>query len=246
MVKRKTALNIRKAHRYLGIFIGIQFIMWTVSGLYFSWTDLDEIHGDHFKKEEPVHSSFANLKSPTELHPEMEVASVKLQEISGQPFYYVNENVLMDARNGEIIEEINSKQALDIASRYMKEDLKVSGIERITETGKHHEYRERLLPAWVISYDSDENLKAYVGALTGNFNTVRHRDWRWFDFLWMTHTMDYEGRDDFNNLLLRSFSLLGLITVLSGFLLWYVSSPTVRKILKPVKKKKKNPVIRNN
>lgn len=28
--------------------------------------------------------------------------------------------------------------------------------------------------------------------------------------------MDYEGRDDFNNIVLRAFSLLGLITVLSG------------------------------
>ena len=239
LVKRKTALNIRKAHRYLGIFIGIQFIMWTVSGLYFSWTDLDEIHGDHFKKEEPVHSAFTDLKSPTVLDPGLEVASVKLQEISGQPFYYINNEILMDARSGEKINEITEKQALDIASRYMKADLEVSGIERITETGKHHEYRERLLPAYVVSYKGDENLKAYVGALTGNFNTVRHRDWRWFDFLWMTHTMDYEGRDDFNNLLLRAFSLMGLITVLSGFLLWYVSSPTVRKLVKPSKKSKK-------
>ena len=238
MVKRKTALNIRKAHRYLGIFIGIQFIMWTVSGLYFSWTDLDEIHGDHFKKEKPIHSAFSELRSPTNLDPDLKVTSVKLQEISGEPYYYINDEILMDARSGEKIKEINKKQALDIASRYMKNDLEVSGIKRITETGKHHEYRERLLPAYVISYKTDENLKAYVGALTGNFNTVRHRDWRWFDFLWMTHTMDYEGRDDFNNLLLRAFSLLGLITVLSGFLLWYVSSPTVRKILKPVKKKK--------
>ncbi|MUP43004.1 PepSY domain-containing protein [Christiangramia aestuarii] len=247
MVKRKTAMNIRKAHRYLGIFIGIQFIMWTVSGLYFSWTDIDEIHGDHFKKEEPEHSAFSNLKSPTELDPSLEIVTVELQEISGSPYYYVNKEILMDARSGERISEITEQQALDVASRYMKDDLKVSGIERITETGKHHEYRERLLPAWVISYDTDEHLKAYVGALTGNFNTVRHRDWRWFDFLWMTHTMDYEGRDDFNNMLLRAFSLLGLITVLSGFLLWYISSPTVRKVVQPKKKKKrKNPVIRNN
>lgn len=35
MVKRKTALKIRKAHRYLGIFLGIQFLMWTASGMYF-------------------------------------------------------------------------------------------------------------------------------------------------------------------------------------------------------------------
>ena len=239
MVKRKTAMNIRKAHRYLGIFIGIQFIMWTVSGLYFSWTDLDEIHGDQFKKESPTQATFENLKSPTELDPEIQVASISLQEISGEPYYFINRKVLMDARTGTKIDEISEKQARDIADRFMKPELEVSGIQRITETGKHHEYRENLLPAYVISYKTDENLKAYIGATNGSFRSVRHRDWRWFDFLWMTHTMDYEGRDDFNNIVLRSFSLLGLITVLSGFLLWYISSPTVRKIVQPNKKKKK-------
>ncbi|MGB2404568.1 MAG: hypothetical protein ACPIA1_04445, partial [Flavobacteriaceae bacterium] len=56
------------------------------------------------------------------------------------------------------------------------------------------------------------------------FQRVRHTQWRWFDFLWMTHTMDYQGRDNFNTLLLRAFSLLGLITVLSGFTLAFVTS----------------------
>lgn len=245
MVKRKTALNIRKAHRYLGIFIGIQFIMWTVSGLYFSWTDLDEIHGDHFKKDSPQHSSFSSLASPAELAPDIEISSINLQEISGEPYYFLNHKLLVNAKTGEKLTEISEKDALSIAERYMKKELEVSGIEKITETGKHHEYRGNLLPAYVISYKGDENLKAYVGAGDGSFKSVRHRDWRWFDFLWMTHTMDYEGRDDFNNLLLRSFSLMGLITVLSGFLLWYVSSPTIRKIVQPKKKKKKKKKIKN-
>ena len=43
--------RFRKVHRFLGIFIGIQFLFWTVSGLYFSWTNIDEIHGDHYQKE---------------------------------------------------------------------------------------------------------------------------------------------------------------------------------------------------
>ncbi len=47
----KTQIKIRKIHRYLGLAIGIQFIMWTLSGLYFSWTDLDEIHGDPYLNE---------------------------------------------------------------------------------------------------------------------------------------------------------------------------------------------------
>jgi hypothetical protein len=239
LVKRKTAMNIRKAHRYLGIFIGIQFIMWTVSGLYFSWTDLDDIHGDQFKKEVVEKSSFADLKSPTQLDPALEVKAISLEEISGDPYYFINNEFLMHSRTGEKIKEINEQQARDIAGRYMLSDLEISSVERITKTGDHHEYRENLLPAYVISYETDENLKAYIGAVNGEFRTVRHRDWRWFDFLWMTHTMDYEGRDNFNNLLLRSFSVLGLITVLSGFLLFYISSPTIRKIIQPKKKKKK-------
>lgn len=75
-----------------------------------------------------------------------------------------------------------------------------------------------------------DHIKAYVSAADGTFQKVRFRAWRWFDFLWMTHTMDYEGRDDFNNIVLRAFSLLGLITVLSGFVLWFVSSATVRRL----------------
>lgn len=232
-------MNIRKVHRYLGIFIGVQFIMWTVSGLYFSWTELDEIHGDHFKKESPVHSSFSNLESPAKLAPDLEISSINLKEISGEPYYFLNSELLINAKTGERLDEIGEEDALSIAGRYMKDELGVSGIEKITKTGKHHEYRGNLLPAYVISYHGDANLKAYVGAEDGSFRTVRHRDWRWFDFLWMTHTMDYEGRDDFNNMLLRGFSLLGLITVLSGFLLWYISSPTVRKLVQPKKKKRK-------
>jgi hypothetical protein len=44
----------------------------------------------------------------------------------------------------------------------------------------------------------------------------------------MLHTMDYEGRDDINNWLLRAYSVLGLVTISSGFLLFWASSAWVR------------------
>jgi hypothetical protein len=236
MVKRQTALKIRKTHRYLGLFIGIQFIMWTVSGLYFSWTDIDEIHGDDFRKEHVQPVSFANLQSPNSLVPGTDVSSLQLKDIAGNPYYFVNENSLVNARTGEERTGINQEEALLIAKKNMKEGLTVKGIERIEETGKHHEFRGGPFPAYVISYDTPKNLKAYISVKDGSFRSVRFRDWRWFDFLWMTHTMDYEGRDDFNNIILRIFSLMGLITVLSGFVLWYVSSPTIFKFRKRIRK----------
>lgn len=227
MVNRKTSLRIRKTHRYLGIFLGLQFLMWTISGLYFSWTDIDEIHGDHFKKEsEPA--VFEDLNALSNLNEK--VYALELKEIAGEPYYWVNESKLIHARSGAYKPGISEEEALAIAHQHMKDELIVSEVHLIDETDTHHEYRGRDLPAYVISYTSDDKVTAYVSVKDGSFQTVRHRDWRWFDFLWMTHTMDYETRDDFNTTVLRAFSLLGLITVCSGFLLWGVSSPTVRKL----------------
>ncbi|HSM63636.1 MAG TPA: PepSY domain-containing protein [Gillisia sp.] len=242
MVKRQTALKIRKAHRYLGLFLGLQFIMWTVSGLYFSWTDIDEIHGDQFLNQTMTKTSFSNLISPAEIESNKDITSLELLNIADKPYYWVNENELFDARTGDSKNGITKDEALYIAKKNIRDDLKVASIDTLTETGGHHEFRQRKdvgkLPAYVVSYSNDEALKAYISVNNGQFQTVRHRDWRIFDFLWMTHTMDYEGRDDFNNWILRIFSVLGLITVFSGFLLWYTSSPTVRKWTSSKKKKK--------
>ena len=222
MIKGKKAKWIRKSHRYLGIFLGLQFLMWTISGLYFSWTNIDDIHGEQFHKKGIVAESFSGLISPSDLKPSTTIQSIELRDIDKQPFYWVNQKLLYNARTGEVKNGVSN--------------LKVKEIQLITEVGKHHEYRERLLPAYVISYQEPNNLKVYISVNDGKLQTIRHRDWRWFDFLWMTHTMDYEGRDNMNNIVLRVFSLLGLITVLSGFLLWYISSPTIRKIWKKIKK----------
>ncbi|MDT0606772.1 PepSY domain-containing protein [Croceitalea rosinachiae] len=235
MTKRKTVLKIRKAHRYLGLFLGIQFLLWTISGLYFSWTDIDEIHGDHFKKLPPEKASFSNLLGTSDLQVSGEIESLELLEIAGKPFYWINDSKLLNASTGELREKVSPDEALLVAAKYLKSDLKVSAIKQIDSVGPHHEYRGRPLPAYEISYNSPEKIKSFVAVNNGAFQTVRHRNWRWFDFLWMTHTMDYQGRDNFNTILLRAFSLLGLTTVMSGFTLWFVSSPSLRKIFKSKK-----------
>jgi len=232
MVNRHTSLKIRKIHRYLGLFLGIQFLMWTISGLYFSWTNIDEIHGDHLKKTEFKPKEFNNLISSSELNISEGIKTIELRDVNNVPHYWVNKKYLYNGLNGNLKESITKEEALYIANNYMKSDLEVASVEQVNQVGKHHEYRGKLLPAYVITYKADENIKAYVSVNDGKFQTVRHQSWRWFDFLWMTHTMDYEGRDNFNTTVLRVFSLLGLITVLSGFLLWYITSPSIRKLVK--------------
>ena len=231
LIKGKTSQKIRTAHRYLGLFLGIQFLFWTISGLYFSWTELDEIHGDHFKKVK-VKNQFKNLLSPSEFNFSAAINSLELKEIADIPYYWINGNKLINAYDGDVKDSITKQEAIIISNNNILDEYKISDIEIINEVGNHHEYRGRPLPAYVISYEGSDKLKSYISIKDGQFQTVRHRSWRWFDFLWMTHTMDYESRDDFNNKLIRAFSILGLITVMSGFLLWLVTSKTIRKIIK--------------
>ncbi len=226
-----STINIfKKTHRFLGIFIGIQFLFWTISGLYFSWTDIDKIHGDHYKKPVDNATVFLPLIKDTLLQQlPFRLHSIKVKSIGEERFFWVNDSVLVDPNSGVILPEISTDQAIAVVQEHILPTYQPLSAERITAVGPHDEYRGRPLPAFKIPLSGEGSPVAYVDAVSGEFQRIRHNQWRWFDFLWMTHTMDYQGRDNFNTLLLRGFSLLGLITVLSGFALAFVTSPRLRR-----------------
>jgi len=228
-LNRKAKGLIRNSHRYLGVFLGIQFMFWTLSGLYFSWSDIDEIHGDQYKLN-PQPQEFSNLLVSNTAFSEMKIHHISLRDLKGIPHYWINETALYNTSSYEKRDGISKEEALYVASQNIIPELEVVSVEFIETTDAHHEYRGRPLPAYAINYAHPNEITAYVSYADGAFQTVRHRNWRWFDFLWMTHTMDYQSRDNFNTTLLRVFSLLGLITVMSGFLLWAISSPRLRKL----------------
>jgi hypothetical protein len=252
-MRKNTNYLIRKSHRYLGIFIGIQFLLWTVGGLYFSWNNIDEVHGDHLHKKPAFMSSDLNLASPNlaieqlrateNLDSLVEIRVVSILELPAYQITYLSKGdaeekmVLADGRSGLLRSELTKGEARQIAASLFILDNEISSVEYISEVGNHSEYREKPLPAWVVHFKHPDNPAIYIGAKSGSFEAMRHDTWRNFDFLWMLHTMDYEGRDVFGNYVLKSFSILGLITVMSGFLLFYISSPTVRKWKKRIKTK---------
>jgi uncharacterized iron-regulated membrane protein len=239
----------RRVHRYLGLFIGIQFLLWTVGGLYFSWMRLDAVHGDHLLHAPAALGADLALASPaaavTALRGRERVdslAGVELVRILDRPVYRVHyvgwdggvavrRTQLADALTGALRPPVGREEAVAIARQAVTGGAPVRSVEYLTpgSVGGHHEYREQPLPAWAVRFAHPEGATAYVPAEVGRVVRVRNDRWRVFDFLWMLHTMDYEGRDDFNNLVLRGFSLLGLVTVLSGFTLFALTSPTLRR-----------------
>jgi hypothetical protein len=235
--------KLRKLHRYLGILIGIQFLAWTVSGLYFSWTDIDEIHGDPQMRHPPHLPASVDVVSPGVALANLakretfdSVRSVELIDLLGKPVYRANVyrelkvyTFLADAATGEIRQPLSQEEAEMVARWNYAGDADIIKVEPIESTGKHHEYRAGPLPAYAVHFDDSVGTRIYVAADLGAVRAFRNSPWRVFDFLWMLHTMDYEGRDNFNNLLLRAFSLFGLATVCSGFVLFFATSPVFRR-----------------
>lgn len=235
-MRRSRHYFVRKTHRYLGVILGIQFLMWTISGLYFSWTDLDEIHGD-FQRRHPSHlAGNFSLVSPdlvfrnAAVKPDS-IHSIEVVDILSKPYYHLSffsgghsRALLADATTGTPREAVNKDEAVKIAAASFAGEPVLQQVEYLTTTHGHHEYRKKPLPAWAVTFRHPSNTTIYVAAANGRVESFRNNKWRVFDFLWMGHTMDYQSRDDINNWLLRIFSLFGLFTVISGFALYFISS----------------------
>lgn len=136
MKRRNYKFYIRKTHRYLGLFIGVQFLLWTLGGLYFSWTNIKEIRGDHLRKTSQKVNFEQNFISPQAAIDEIkksgnEVISVRLIEISGEPFYEINCETKIFAANaldGKLRAPVSETEAKQIAANALKETAKASSI----------------------------------------------------------------------------------------------------------------------
>jgi hypothetical protein len=237
---KSTTYYLRKSHRWLGVIIGIQFLAWTVSGLYFSWNDIDEIHGDNLRNFPQPDIEIQGVISPSQIallrDTSLTIKKVELIELFDNPYFRIEWSSdaktkisLFDATSGELREPLTQKEAMVMAGRQFRPTADILEANYLTRVPDAHEYRGQPLPAWQVVYNDEAETRVYVSAELGEVIRFRTQRWRWFDWLWMWHIMDYDQRDDFNNALIKSFSILGLVTVLSGFVLFGATSRVRKK-----------------
>jgi len=220
------------------LFIGIQFLMWTLGGLYFTWSDMDDIHGDHLVNENTTFWDTDEVLKGVENQLDS-VFKFQVVEVLDSTYFQIRglkdgkeAVVLMGLDNGEIRKPLNKEEAIRVAENTKTFEAEIKEVKFITETNNHHEYRGKPLPVWAITYGYKGDPTIYVSPELGQFVSIRHNNWRVFDWFWMLHTMDYSTRDEIGNTVLRGFSILGLVMIMSGFTLFLTSSQTVRKLLK--------------
>tara|TARA_Y100000813_G_scaffold195566_1_gene177589 strand:+ start:259 stop:837 length:579 start_codon:yes stop_codon:yes gene_type:complete len=171
----------RKIHKYLSLAISIQLLLWTVSGIYFSFNKIEDVRGNLYLK------------------PEEQVETPKVNKISHE-------------------------RALQIVAD--KTYLKPLSLIEITEDKPGSEYRGRDLPLYKIesSNKNSKNVNIYIDPYSAKIVAIRSNQWRIWDFMWGLHIMDWNERDDIGNVFLKIFSILALLSAISGIYLFFYTN----------------------
>ena len=193
---------IRKIHRYLSIFIAIQLLLWTVSGIYFAFNKIEMVRGEQYRL--PLETEYRIFKRLG-----LEIIETNDNGVKTYASYPQNFPVNI----------LSSEEAMTIAKE--KTSLNPVSVSLIEKVERGVEYRGRRLPIYKVSTDTNDGINIYVDSMTGDIAAIRSDSWRVWDLLWALHIMDYQDRDNINNLLLKMFSVLALISSITGIILFF-------------------------
>ncbi|MEO6280192.1 PepSY domain-containing protein [Roseateles sp.] len=217
---------VRRSHKWIGLVIGVQALLWMLSGLYMTAISLEVIHGDHLAhvSDEPLDRQGDRLDvgQLAQIHPGFE--SFKLKRFLGKEVYELRgggKASLVDARSGDLLSPLPREQVVARAKDIYQGEAEIREITWITQAPQ--EVAKRPVPMWAVRFDDRASTTLYFSPDTGDLLARRHDLWRLFDFLWMLHIMDYDKRTDVNNSLLRVAAGTGLVFALSGAWLVFYS-----------------------
>ncbi len=216
---------VRKLHKWLGLIVGVQVFLWTLSGLIFAWLDHHQVSAEQSVREsEPTQ---INLNAPI-LEPSLWLAGatasiydIRLTTLLDRPVWRVESSqgvALYGLDGASLIMDEHLIRAL-ASRRYVGPGALVSVS---FDAGPTLEARGAGA-VWRAEFDDPARTTLYFAAEDGRLVATRNDTWRWFDWFWMLHTMDYRGRDDFNNPLVITLGTAALWLALSGFLLLFQS-----------------------
>jgi hypothetical protein len=222
-----------KIHLWIGLFVGIQLLLWTASGLFMTSNAIEDVRGTTLRRDmAPIdlRSLGPVLPASAVLPPQAVRGAVidraELTQVLGRPAYRLGaagKNWLVDARTGQDW-VIGRDDALAIARQQV---ILVAPLTAVPVSDPPPLELRRPGGAWMIGDAADTHV--YIGK-AGEVLAVRTNLWRWFDIAWGLHILDPVEREDTHHPFLIFSAALSLISVLSGFVLLWVRFRPRRRV----------------
>ena len=218
----------RSLHRWLGLIVGLQVLIWLGTGLYMVVLDLDFIHGDPLVRnmQQVVTVPNSSRVSMTSLRAQYpDATDIGLRPVMGTGFFTVTTpqaRYLIDVQSAQVVSPLGEEVAREIAQFHFNGEGSISEVTLIT-SDPPREIGSRRLPLWRIDFNDRFSTSFYIDPDTGALVTRRHQYWRIFDFFFMLHIMDYDERSDAHNTLLQIAQFTGLTFAITGLWLLFYS-----------------------
>lgn len=217
----------RKLHKWVGLIIALQFVLWLGSGLVMSLLDHDNVQGHTHR----VHAGETAAPWPTDaLSPSQvlklagrEVQTLATFHLDGRAVYrlvHQDDVWLLDAVSGAPV-KVDAATVLAVARKDYTGEGRPGEPE--LQASADLEAREHPGAIWRVPFSDTDATTLYVSARDGRILERRNDTWRLFDVVWMLHIMDYTGRQNFNNPLVVTAAVGGVWMALSGIWLLFAS-----------------------
>ncbi|MEL7480386.1 MAG: PepSY domain-containing protein [Pseudomonadota bacterium] len=211
-------------HKWVALIIGIQIFLWICGGLVMSAIPIEIVHGEH-KIAAPAPATFS-VDEIVPLETAMSAASfdtvkaASLGEVLGAPVWRLTnargQTVTISAATGEALSPISESFAREIALS----DYSGSGaLARVTLVDEPPSEYGRAGPVWQARFDDRDATTLYIDPTTATVRARRSTTWRFYDFFWKLHVMDYDDGASFNHPLLITAAGAGLVAALAGLIL---------------------------
>lgn len=205
----------RTWHRWLSLIVGIQMVIWAISGAYMVIVKLPFIHGVHLTQnaDQPLQDMAKVSELPQVIARYPEAYDVKLVNrfVQGE-YQYLAQVHEHDRKFLVELEHFTEVRLEDTDIRALAERIYAKGEPNITRVELLRdqaptELNPNHLPIWRVDFDDFGNTSLYLHRETGEMTVRRHDFWRGFDIMWMLHIMDYKDRVDITTWWLRAFIL---------------------------------------
>lgn len=213
-----------RIHKWIALIVGLQIVLWISGGVVMSVIPIEIVRGEHKIAEHNVQSvaigNVLPLADAAKTLGATTITSASLGEMLGEPVWRIEMKdsavAIVDARSGEVLSPVGEERAKKIAERDYNGSGNFNSIALIETPPSEY---NKPGPVWRASFDDRDKTTIYVDPLKGEVTARRSETWRFYDFFWKLHIMDYDDGADFNNPLLITAAGTAIFVALSGFIL---------------------------
>ena len=213
----------RKLHKWVGLVLGLQLVLWTISGAAMAIIDHHAVMGEHtFRAPEPAALTQPPLPLRQVAQSAPDIVGFTLKPLLDRHVYEVRTPRgvhLLDSRTGERV-VVDADLARAVALQQYVGGGEVKRVVRLARPNM--ETRDREGPLWQVQFDDAGDTAFYV-APTGELLDKRTNSGRVWDVFWMIHIMDYTERQSFNHPLIWTLAAAGVWMSITGFVLIFLA-----------------------